>query len=183
MRVGPDPRVFVGESPGLNRGAAWILQACPDHSAIDLSLMKKIVVPGHATGVNREGYIEFGDVNLQTQRGQARDVSGDGCGGEIKLRNMHLQADSVDSDPAVLEILHHGVDGIGFAIEAFATVFVIEEQRLWVGVMRPAKGLLDVGRALVRQSDAGLVVPGESLTRPFSSSASFTTSQAKTWPA
>src|SRR5579864_6723658 len=31
VRVRPDPRIFVGESPGLNRGATWILQARPDY--------------------------------------------------------------------------------------------------------------------------------------------------------
>ena len=45
MRVEADPRVFIGESPGLNCSAAWILQARPHHTTVHLSLAKKVVVP------------------------------------------------------------------------------------------------------------------------------------------
>src|ERR1035441_1993379 len=31
VRVGSDPGVFVRESPGLNRGTAWTMQAPPNH--------------------------------------------------------------------------------------------------------------------------------------------------------
>jgi hypothetical protein len=74
VRVGSDPRVLVGESPGLNRGAARSLQACPNHATIDRSLAKKVFVPGQATGVQGQGYVEFRDVNLDSQRAQARDI-------------------------------------------------------------------------------------------------------------
>src|SRR5260370_40371435 len=53
MRMRSDPRVFVGKSPGLNRGAAQTLQAGTNDAAVDLSLANKIVVPGNPTRVHR----------------------------------------------------------------------------------------------------------------------------------
>ena len=40
--MGADPRVLVGESPGLDCSAARILKARPHYAAIDLGLAKKI---------------------------------------------------------------------------------------------------------------------------------------------
>src|ERR1017187_3469720 len=159
VRVGSDPGVFVRESPGLNRGTAWTMQAPPNHAPIHLCLAKKIVVPHQATRVQGEGHVEFRDVNLNPQRGQTRDIGGDGRSVEVKLRDVQLQADSIDGDGTTLEILHHRVDRIGLAVEPFALRFAVEEQRLRVSLMRPAKSLLDIRSALSRQSDAGLVVP------------------------
>ena len=123
-------------------------------------------------------------MNLHAQRREARDIGGDGRGVEVRLRDVHLQSDSVDGDAAMLEILHHRIDRVGLAVEPFAAVLVVEEQRLRIGLVRPAKGLLDISSALVGQSDAGLVVPRRVFdVGPFSSSASFTTSHANTWPA
>ena len=44
-------------------------------------------------------------------------------------------------------------------VQPLAPVLVIKKQSRWVGLVRPAKSLLDVCRAFCGQSDAGLVVP------------------------
>src|SRR6266567_6208625 len=62
MGMRSDPRVFVGKSPRLNRGAAGTSQASPNDAAVDLSLAKKIVVSGGRTGVHRQGHVEFRDM-------------------------------------------------------------------------------------------------------------------------
>jgi hypothetical protein len=73
---------------------------------------------------------------------------------------MQLQADSIDGNVATLEIFHHRVDSLGLAIEPFALGLVVEKQRLRIGLARSAKSLFDIRRTLIRQPDAGLVVPG-----------------------
>ena len=72
---------------------------------------------------------------------------------------MQLKADPVNGNAATLEIFHHRVDRVGFAVQAFALCLVIKKERLWVGLVRPAKRLLDVRRTFFRQSNAGLVEP------------------------
>jgi len=48
MRVGTNPGVLVGESPGLNRGAARILQTCPNQTLVGIRLALLIFAPGSA---------------------------------------------------------------------------------------------------------------------------------------
>jgi hypothetical protein len=51
-----------------------------------------------------QGNIEFGDVDLQAEGGEAGDVGGEGRGIEIGAGKMQLQADAVDGDAAMLEV-------------------------------------------------------------------------------
>src|SRR5579864_5153635 len=88
VRVRSDPRVLVGEAPGLNRSAAWILQTSPYDAAIYLSLSKKIVAPGQAVGIHGQGDVEFRDVHLHSQRRQPRNVGRNCCSVKIKLRDV-----------------------------------------------------------------------------------------------
>ena len=158
--VGADPGIFVGESPSLNRSAAFTLQARADDGAIDIGLSKQIILRGQAAGVQRQGNVEFRDVNLQAERGQARNIRSDGGGVEIELRDMHLETDAVDGDAAVTKILDDGVDRVGLAVEPFSSIIVVEKERLRIGFMCLAKSLLDIGWAVVRESDGRPVVPG-----------------------
>jgi hypothetical protein len=65
VRVRNDPGVFVGESPGLDRSAAWVLRTGLDYAAVDLSLLLQIAVLSLPGGIGRQSDIEFRDVNLQ----------------------------------------------------------------------------------------------------------------------
>ena len=51
-RMGTDPGILVGESPGLNGGATWVLQACPHHASVDCSLFLQVLCARF--GVNQE---------------------------------------------------------------------------------------------------------------------------------
>lgn len=62
MRVGTNPGVLVGESPGLNRGAAWILETYPNHALVDVRLALEIFGLGLRLGLR--------PANLRTKRRQ-----------------------------------------------------------------------------------------------------------------
>src|SRR5258708_5365922 len=72
--VGADPGIFVGEAPGLNGGATGTLQACSYDGAINLSLPGQVIFRGCSIGVYRQGDVEFRDVDLDAECGQARNI-------------------------------------------------------------------------------------------------------------
>src|SRR5579863_8694095 len=63
-RMRTDPRILVSKPPGLNCGAARIVQASSNDPAIDVGLTGEIFWPNLAAGIHRKGNVKFGDVNL-----------------------------------------------------------------------------------------------------------------------
>ena len=108
----------------MNRGATWILQAGVDDTPIDLGLPEQVLLARFAVGIERQRNVEFGDVNLNAQCGEPRDIGSDRRGVEVRLRNVHLQSDSVDWYAAVLEVFHHRIDCVCLAVESLALRFV-----------------------------------------------------------
>src|SRR5579863_4752796 len=158
-RMTADPRVLIGKTPGLDGGAAWILQAHLRHSPIDPGLTPKVSVERLARGTHRYRDIEFCNVNLQPQRSESRNVCGDCSSIELEIRNVHLQADSVDGDAAPLEFFDHGVDCIGFTVQGLAFRLVVKKKSMRIGLTRPSECLDDVSRVSCRRVDARSVVP------------------------
>src|SRR5580658_410385 len=74
MRMGADPGVFLGKSPGLDRRAAGAVQACPYDAAIDIGLPGQVVSPRLSARIDRKRDVKFGNVNLQTERREPGDV-------------------------------------------------------------------------------------------------------------
>ena len=69
VRMGANPGVFVGESPGLDRCAARIVQTRSDDAAIDVRLARQVNGLRQAVGIQRQGDVKLGDVNLHAQCG------------------------------------------------------------------------------------------------------------------
>jgi hypothetical protein len=65
IRVGTNPGVLVGESPGLNRGAARILQTPPNHARVGVCLALEVFGSRRALRIYGQSHIQFRDVNLQ----------------------------------------------------------------------------------------------------------------------
>lgn len=65
VRMGADPRILVGKSPGLDRRTARVVQARPDDAAIDLGLARQVLGLRHAAGIQRQRDVQLRDVNLQ----------------------------------------------------------------------------------------------------------------------
>ncbi|HUD67423.1 MAG TPA: hypothetical protein VMQ17_22755 [Candidatus Sulfotelmatobacter sp.] len=50
------------------------------YAAIDVSLAVQVLGTARATRVDRQGHVELGDMDLDAESGEARDIAGDGCG-------------------------------------------------------------------------------------------------------
>jgi hypothetical protein len=159
VRMRADPRIFIGESPHLNRCTARILQARRHHGPINVSLALQIFRRSITGSIDRQRNVKFRNVNLQAQRGQACNIRAHGSGVKIELRNMQLQPDAVDRNSALLEIFDHGINSIRLAVHPLALRLVVEKQSVRIGLVCPAKGLFHVGRAFSRESNSRLVVP------------------------
>jgi len=81
---------------------------------------------------------------------QTRNILRYSIGIKVEPGNVQLQANSVDGNSAVLKVLDHCIDRVGFPVEAFPFSLVIKQQRSWIGIVGPAKGLLDISCAFVR---------------------------------
>src|ERR1700722_4777611 len=74
VRMRTDPRVFVGESPGLNRRAAHTIQARSQDAPINVGLPVQVVFLGAPSRIHRQRDIEFGDVNPGAKGRKTRNV-------------------------------------------------------------------------------------------------------------
>jgi hypothetical protein len=132
MRVGTNPGVLVGESPGLNRGAAWILETCPNHALVGVRLALEIFGSRYALQIYGQSDVKFRDVNLQSQLRQSRNVCGDGARIVVEAGNVQLQSDAIDRYTTVFKIPDHGIVRVGFVVEAVTLCFVVKQQRLGI---------------------------------------------------
>ena len=98
-------------------------------------------------------------MNLHTKCCEPGDVGGDRRDLRVERRYVHLQSHAIDGNAPALEIFDHGVDRVRLAVQSFTLGLVVEQQRVRIRLMCPAKHLLDVGCSFLRPSDAGLVVP------------------------
>jgi len=111
--------------------------------AIGLGLLIEVGGRCVTVGVDGERDIEFGDVDLEAESGEAGDVGRD-RGAVGRLLDVHLEPDAVDGNTLALEIAHHGVDGIGLFVAFVGFGFVVEEESFGVGFVGPAKGLGEI---------------------------------------
>jgi hypothetical protein len=72
---------------------------------------------------------------------------------------MYIGNRAVDGDTALAEIANHGVDRVRLGVDDFRPSRVVKQQSLWIGFMRPAETALNIGAAVSRQADSGLVPP------------------------
>src|SRR5579871_3307098 len=159
MRVRADPRIFVGETPGLNGGAGGMLCTRTNYVAVNFGLPLKVFEGGLSVLAHGKRYVEFRDVNLKPESSQARDIHADSFRVEIESGNVHLQTHSIDGDATPLEIADHGINCVRFVIEALGFGFVVKQERLRVSFVCPPEGLLDVSGRMVREADPGVVIP------------------------
>src|SRR5216684_5891474 len=66
-RTRSNPGILVGESPGLDRGAARTVQACAHDAAIDIGLARQVVSPRQAAGFYWQGNVKLRNVNLHAE--------------------------------------------------------------------------------------------------------------------
>src|SRR6266581_966939 len=59
VRMRTNPRIFVGESPGLYCGAALALQTGANDTAVNFGLTKKVFVLGYAIRVDGQRHVQF----------------------------------------------------------------------------------------------------------------------------
>src|ERR1700733_2710656 len=74
VRMGSNPGVFVGGSPGLDRSASGIVQASSYDAPINLGLPSQVFSPRGAAGIERQRNVQLRDVNLHSQRRKPGDV-------------------------------------------------------------------------------------------------------------
>ncbi len=77
----------------------------------------------------------------------------------VEKRYVHLQSHARDEHTSTAKILDQGVNRLRLAVPSFALRFVVEQESLWIGLVCPAKHLLQVLRSLLGKSNAGLVLP------------------------
>ena len=134
--------------------------ACPRDAAVDLALPFDVCcLESVPVGIRGQGDVHFGDVDLHSQRGKARDVGSDRSDVGVEVEQVHLQADTVDGHTAPLEVPHHGVNRVGFGIQGFAFGVVLEEQRSGIGGVRPLEDLFHIRGSFPGETYARAVVP------------------------
>src|SRR5271156_5556525 len=158
-RMPTDPRVLVREAPGLDRRAPGTIQTCSHNIAIYFSLANQIFCSNQAAGIHRQRNVQLRDVNLKTKRRETRNVRGECRNICIEQRYVHLQPYTMNGNSTLPKILNQGVDGVRLPVQSLALRFVIEEERLRVGFVRPAEYLLNVLRSLFGKPNARPVIP------------------------
>ena len=73
-KEGRNPGVFVGESPGLNRCAARVLQTKRNDVSIDFCLSDDIGRSSLPRGIDRQADVQFGDLHLKAKVFQTRKI-------------------------------------------------------------------------------------------------------------
>src|SRR6266404_2364846 len=108
---------------------------------------------------DRQWHVHLGDVDLHSQSREALDIGRNGCHIGAQVLDVHLKSNAIDGDSALPEISDQGVDRVRLRIHDFRPGLVVNKQSLRIGFMRPAETTLNVGIAVCRQADSGLVSP------------------------
>src|SRR5689334_18535366 len=99
------PRILVGEAPRRHQLAPFVLDAGRDDVVIVLRLSRQARIGRW----NRHPDIQLGNVNLQAERGEPRDVRAKGRWHTVQ-REVRLQSNAVDRNSPSEKALDHRVD-------------------------------------------------------------------------
>src|ERR1035441_8593088 len=165
LQMGADPGIFICEPPGRDSRAPGMFQASAGDSTINICLTLQVIGVGTAFGVDGKGNVHFGDVDLNSQRGEAFDIGRDGRYIRVQIRDVHLKSNAINRNPSSPEISDHGVDRIRLSVDDLSLGLVIEEQSLWIGLTCPPETAFDISAAVFCQSDAGLIAPDRAAER------------------
>src|ERR1035438_2098434 len=152
-----DPGVLVGETPCLKCRASRLLKADVQQVFIVLSLHGQI-----GGIVVRQTDIHLGELHFKPERGESSNIPVERVE-VVELveagADMELKPDTGQRDPALHEVLCHGIHGVRFAIENLCADLVYKQTGSWVGSVRPSQRLLDGSGALTGEANAWRVVP------------------------
>src|ERR1039458_1854719 len=118
--------------------------------AIDVRLELQVLGTSIAFGIDRQGDIQLGDVDLHSERSEALDIGRDGRDIGVQVHDVHLESYAIDGDAALPEIANHGVDSVRLGVHRLRLGLVVKQQSLRIGFMRPAETTLNIGVTLLR---------------------------------
>src|ERR1039458_10188190 len=118
--------------------------------AIDVRLELQVLGTSIAFGIDRQGDIQLGDVDLHSERSEALDIGRDGRDIGVQVHDVHLESYAIDGDAALPEIANHGVDSVRLGIHRLRLGLVVKQQSLRIGFVRPAETTLNIGVSLLR---------------------------------
>ena len=75
----------------------------------------------------------------------------------LQLLDVHLKPHAIHRDAALPEIAYHRVDRVRLGVHHLRPGLIIKQQSLRIGFMRPAQAMVNIGAAVSRQADSGLV--------------------------
>src|SRR5208282_62557 len=118
--------------------------------AIDIRLELQILGASIAFGIDWQGDVHLGDVDLHSQSSEALDIGRNGRDIGVQVRDVHLESHAIYGDATLPEIANHGVDRIRLGIHRLRLGLVVKQQSLRIGFVRPAETTLYIGVTLRR---------------------------------